>query len=324
MEDPCTIIDKINFNDTEDLKKILIRDKHTRIEGLFTEVFFFEEILKNNFQEISSGWWFCLKNQRYYISKLTLSVNDLTGVDLELLEHFSCRSNNVFIVEFCEAEKKFYYGKFEKGASSKIKWQWNNIKQLYPKNKKRSSIPSENERDVGRLKQAMEYLNKHGILKKCAIERLFANCWLADAFYWDIDFFVKHKNKFIAFEVKQKFPTAKGTWGLNVGLVRLFKYLNTINIDVIHVILKKPVNDNKIPAIDLYTKEKYKKNAKWIATKFSDSFSNGKPSIAPSYTSIYGSAPLSYYNLPQELFTTIKEVSADTNNILDFLHKEIQ
>jgi hypothetical protein len=324
MQDPCTIIHEINFNNEEDLKKVLVRDKHTRIEGLFTEVFFFEEILKNNFQEVSTGWWFCLKNQQYYLSKLILSVNDLTAVDLELLEHFSSRNHNVFIVEFCEAEKNFYYGKFEKGTGEKIKQQWNTIKRLYSKNKKNSSIPLENERNPSRLKQAMEYLNKHGVLKKCAIERLFANCWLADALYWDIDFFIKYKNKFIAFEVKQKFPTAKGTWGLNVGLAKLFQYLNTVEIEIIHVILKKPVNDNKIPAIDLYMVEKYKKNAKWIATKFSDSFLNGIPSVAPSYTSIFGSAPLSYYNLSQELFTVIKEVASDTNNILDFLERVIQ
>ena len=319
MEDPCTIIDKINFNNEEDLKKILVRDKHTRIEGLFTEFFFFEQILKNNFQEISSGWWFGLKNQQYYISKLTLSVNDLTTVDFELLEHFSSHTRNVFIVEFCEAEKNFYYGKFEKGASEKIKQDWIKLKRLYPRNEKSSSIPPERERNPARLKQAMKYLNKYGVLKKCAIERLFANCWLADAFYWDIDFFVKHKNKFIAFEIKQKSPTSDGKWGLNIGLGKLLKYLNTVDIEVIHVILKKPVKDNNISAIDLYTLEKYKKNAKWVAAKFSDSFLNGESSIAPEYTSIHGSTELTFYKLSQELFTVIKEVASDKNDILIFL-----
>ena len=92
-------------------------------------------------------------------------------------------------------------------------------------NKKRRPppIPKISERNARRLKQAISLLQSYDALKDAALERVFANCFLTGA-YWDIDTFVLHEGKILAFEVKQKFPTAKGTFGLNTGLVNLFSF----------------------------------------------------------------------------------------------------
>ena len=320
MIDPCTIIDSLNFNKEEDLIHILSRDKHTRIEGLFTEYFFHNEIIKDNFSDVSSGWWFSLKKGQYYISKILTSFDTLIDFDVELFNFFVEKNHAVFLIVFEEHEKKFYYIHYKSEYSLDLTNVFNELKKEYPKNQITACIPNENERNAQRIDQAIDYLKKNDILKKCSIERLFANCWLANGYFWDIDYIVKYNSKYIAFEVKQKFPTAANTWGLNVGLANLFSYLNSIDIEVVHVILVKPIKDDTIPAIDLYTKEEYKKDAKWIATEFDKIFLSNK-SIAPAYTSIYGNSKLSYYNMKQELFTMIKEVNSNQNNIITFLNQ---
>ncbi|HEV8285119.1 MAG TPA: hypothetical protein VGQ09_12465 [Chitinophagaceae bacterium] len=322
MKDPCNEIDDLNFDSKSDLKKLLFRDKHTRIEGLFTEHFFFEQIIKGQFQEISSSWWFSMKDGSYHIIKLIVSINALTSFDIELLGHFAASNSNTFIIAFNEDEKKFYYLRFKKEYKNFLVDNFDRLKKLYPKNKIKAHRLPDNERSFGRINQAIDYLESVGALKKCAIERMFANCWLPDGFFWDIDFIVKHKTRFIAFEVKQKFPTRKGTWGLNIGLSKLFIYLNSIGIEVVHVILTKPLKDKTIPAIDLYTKDEYKRNAKWIATKVKSAFTDLNLSVAPQYTSIYGNSSLSFYHLQPEIFSEIKKVNSSTNTILSFLEKE--
>lgn len=319
MIDPCETLHSIDFNNEEDLQKILLRDKHTRIEGLFTEVFFHEEILKDSFDTITTGWWFSLKRNEYFISKFVYSIDNLSLFDFELLEYFSGSNRHVFVVAFSEASKKFYYARYESGTGKDIIDRWHLISREYPRNPHSTGVPSEKERNIDRLSQAISYLQQRGTLKKYAIERMFANCWLGSGAIWDVDFFVKYKGALIAFEVKQKFTTANKTWGLNVGLANLFAYLDSIKITVVHVILEKPVNDASIPAIDLYTKPEYKKKAHWIAIKFYKDILKMKKGIAPKKTSIDGLSDLTYFHLPPGHFTLIKELNSPENNILCFL-----
>jgi len=53
--DPCSRINEIDFNNSDDLKKILTRDKHTRIEGIATEAVF---ILDKNIRSLGYRY-FC-------------------------------------------------------------------------------------------------------------------------------------------------------------------------------------------------------------------------------------------------------------------------
>lgn len=314
-------LENIDFNKEEHLKKILFRDKHTRIEGLFTEHFFYEEILRKKFEEISTGWWFGLKNNQYTITRFTTSVHTLTKIDFEILNFFSSWNRSTYIVEFSEIDKSFCYSRYVRDNGHSFRNHWDRIKRPYPSNPNFAPLPSEKDRNAYRLNQATMYLKEKGVLKKSAIERIFANMWLGNAYFWDIDFFVKHRSKLVAFEVKQKFPTAKGTWGLNTGLKNLFSYLNSIGIIVVHVILVKPVNDASIPAIDLYTKDEYRKDAKWVATKFDEKAVEKAFQKAPRYTSIHSSYELSYFHLKSDSFTQIKEVASERNDIIEFLNQ---
>jgi hypothetical protein len=149
---------------------------------------------------------------------------------------------------------------------------------------------------------------------------LFANCWLGEAPVWDVDFFVEHNDQLIAFEVKQKYPTRKGTFGLNVGEARLLTFLAELGIVPVHVILTKPVSDETVPAIDLYSQDRYKSLSLWIAARFSQTLLSSKLAQAPGKTSIYGAQRLNYYDMEVRHFHRLKPYGSGTSAaLLDFL-----
>lgn len=315
--DPCKSISKIDFNNEEHLKMILLRDKHTRIEGLCTENLFIHELIKNTFRDFSVGWWFKLKNDSYNIIKFLSNLAAIKDIDLFILDYFKSKGVNTFIVCFDEVEKDFFYIDYSEIRSNNFLEYWDKSRIKFPQKKKKSPpIPKASERNRNRLEQAIRLLKSHNALKKSALERVFANCWLASGAYWDIDSFVRYDDKIIAFEVKQKYPTARGTFGLNVGLANLFNFLTSLGIEVIHIILTKPARNYKIPAIDFYTKKEYRNKLSWVGIKFTSEILLNNFSVAPSKTSIFGASKLKYYHINPKSFHFIKKFGTESNDNL--------
>lgn len=315
--DPCVDVENLDFSKDEDLKKILQRDKHTRIEGICTEVLFFNDLVKTSFENYSSGWWFFGDKTRYTIIKITFGINELTDLDFFILDYFKTNDFPAYVVSFKQAEKRFYYVEYKPEFKNDINSYWRDNKKIYPLKKKAPPIPSVGTRNETRLNQAIDLLENSNALRQAAIERLFANCYLSSDYHWDIDAFVIYNDKLVAFEVKQKYPTAIGTFGLNVGLANLFKRLRGIDITVVHVILTKPIWDKFFPAIDFYTKEEYIKHCYWIATDFSkEEISLGSLGIAPKATSIFSSSYLKFYNMKISFFHKLKPLMEEDNQIL--------
>ncbi|WP_345240585.1 hypothetical protein [Nibrella saemangeumensis] len=149
---------------------------------------------------------------------------------------------------------------------------------------------------------------------------MFVNCWAGNNSLWDIDCFVTFEGRLVAFEVKQKYPTQNGTYGLNTGLVKLFLALERAGIPVIHIILKKPVNDYKIPAIDLITLPKYREKSQWIGTRYQNEILTLSESKAPARTSISGSDELSFYEIPENRFHFLKMLGDKESLLPQFLN----
>lgn len=318
-KDICDTIKTLDFDKPSDLKKILFRDKHTRIEGLCTEHLFREEIINGVFEKSTSGFWFSLKNNNFNVTKFLVNVADITDLDYQVLNYFLEHKVTTWVVFFDKSEKDFYYLKYTNENKNNLDFS---IKSPYPKNPKKAFIPKSSERNEDRLLQACELLNNYNSLFSSAIERTFANCWLGNGSFWDVDCFTFYKDQLIAFEVKQKYPTAKGTFGLNTGLVKLFTFLTSIGVKVIHIILTKPINDDKIPAIDFYTKDEYIDKSFWIATDFSVEILSDNTSTAPSKTSIFGNNSIEYYHIQLTKFHKLKKLKHNHSLIIEFLDKK--
>ncbi|MDZ7343908.1 MAG: hypothetical protein ONA90_05280, partial [candidate division KSB1 bacterium] len=209
---------------------------------------------------------------------------------------------------------------FDSDSIHHVRDYWRTHKKMIKPRKPSAPLPTPSERQSHRLDRAMNLLEAAGLLKHAAIERLLANCWLASGRYWDIDAFAFHRDQFLAFEVKQKYPTASGTFGLNLGLTKLFSFLSDLGVKVIHVILTKPVSTRAVSAVDLYTEKKYRGLSLWIAAIFNRNMLSATSSKAPARTSIYGAQALKYYDIPPHHFHKLKILSAGSSSALrDFV-----
>jgi hypothetical protein len=306
----------LKFENESDYITILKRDKHTRLEGLCTEYLFIDEIIKNKFENFSSGYWFSLKNNLFNITKVLTNIDDFKELDYKILNFFLKNNVSTWVVYFNESLKLFEYIKYTNEIQNNIDFS----KGLsYPKSKKIPFLPKITERNIARQEQAIEFLANRNALKKVALERAFANFWLGSGSFWDIDCFTFYKEKLIAFEVKQKYPTAKGTFGLNTGVANLFGFLSSLKIEVIHIILTKPINDEQIHAIDFYTKNEYIAKSNWIATKFSNEILSNNTSTAPNKTSIFGNYQLKYYHIQPNKFHFLKKLYSEPNLLIEFI-----
>jgi len=315
--DPCTCLGEIDFDNENELSKILKRDKHTRIEGICTENVFYKELVSKSYKKTTSSIWFNRKNNTYNCIKVVDNIQNITDVDKYILSYFYKKNINTFVVVFNYIEKCFYYVKISQGIINGDFIEYFRVnKKVYPLKLSPPPIPMGKHRNESRLNLSIEYLKSFNMLKQSAIERVFANCYLSTGWYWDIDSFVIEKDKIIGFEVKQKFPTNNGTFGLNLGLSKLFHFLLENGIEIYHIILTKPVWDISYPAIEMYTKENLKENSLWIGSKFSNELLSNNYSSAPSYTSIFTSARLKYFELQPSSFYKLKTFSESREIVL--------
>lgn len=294
---------KTDFSNETVCIEVLKQDKHTRLEGICIEEFFKEKYLQNVAEKkLSSGWWFSKESsgsKDYYIIKF-LTELILSEFDMFIFNHFISCNIKTFVV-FMGRDGSYYTYKLKtlKGfntdylISNATPYEYTELK----------AIPAF-VRDERRQNQAIEFLRNKGLIQKSAIERFFANRVAGFKGLWDVDVFEWIDNRLIkAYEVKQKFPSANGCFGINQGTTSFLLYLSKHNIAVEHVILKKPIDNKDIPALDFITKREYLGRNEWLSTEFStSSIQSLVAKKSPSYTSIHGRYALSYYDMDMSSF----------------------
>lgn len=293
----------MDFSDLEECRRILMEDKHTRLEGMCIEKFFVQHYLSFAQPEhLSFGWWFSKRtyNSPYYTIKV-LHENKLSPADIKVTRHFQKVDVEV---EFLFYDSGFNFFTTKLGAMDDI-----SAEELVSKSKRHQhgqlkSLPPE-VKDEQRQKQAIEFLENSALLRESAIERFFANRVAGFKGLWDVDAFRVDKNGgLVAYEVKQKFPAKNGSFGLNKGTTDFLKFLVKTGLKVKHVILKKPVDDKDIPALDFIQKSEYKGKNEWLVAEVSDELILNAERIkrSPKETSIHGRYELAYVDLAMDKF----------------------
>lgn len=299
----CEKVHELDFENQDDLRRILKQDKHTRIEGLCSEAAFMDDVVTGNLSPVTTDFWFTKTPNSYDVKRIiTDPSKGLTDLDYRILDGFASRTQ-VSIVWFNQQRREFL-------RIPHIRlMRYSNMTELgdvMPRNGM-TDMPDGNGRDDRRLNQACDYLASKGLLKEAAIKRLFANCWLHGG-VWDIDAFTALPNgQIVALEVKQKYPTAKGTFGINDGQKMLFQFLLSLGMPVLHIILQKPVNDINISGVDFLIKPEYTSKTVWLFTRFLPDKLKQAAIKAPSKTSIYGHSELSYSHIPISQFSILKQ-----------------
>jgi hypothetical protein len=111
----------------------------------------------------------------------------------------------------------------------------------------------------------------------------------------------------IGFEVKQKYPTPQGRFGINEGLVNLFEMHEQHGIPVWHIILTKPVWDKDFSAVTLLNDSKYNRLSLWIGARIhTASLKNSEKKKSPHYTGLYKDSSRSFRQIKCTDFFHIK------------------
>ncbi|QEH39952.1 hypothetical protein [Chitinophaga sp. XS-30] len=319
----CSNIDKIDLNNPEDLKAILFQDKHTRIEGLCSEVAFMEDVVYANLSPFTSDFWFSGAGRGYHVRKiLTDEAISLSNLDYTILDIFasmdSCLATS--IVYFNKTSRAFY--QFEhKEKKRYLKLEDYGCKLDPVANSALSNITG---RDETRIAKACAYLEKRGLLRDAAIKRLFANNWLRE-FAWDIDVFtVTDEGRITAIEVKQKYPTKRNTFGINDGQLALFDFLTKKGIPVIHVILRKPEDNPDLHAVDLLTIPEFIQKTQLLFMRFSRKGLVSAVQKAPQSTSIFGKRKVAYTHIPVRQFIFLKMLGVPVANVREKLFSGLE
>ena len=311
-----------DLNLHSDCIRILQNEKHTRVEGFFTEFRFCDEILKDFFKEYSTGWWITKNRHEYDIFKLTHNISDLTSLEFDIMDWFTNSGVTTFLVEYCRDEFTFFYAQYSTSDRDLQNEKWSTIKsELYP-SKSIVNIASVEYRDQIRIDKVIEFLSPRREIRKYAIERIFANCYLGSGAVWDIDYIVRFGRELIAFEVKHKYPTRQNQYGINLGEAIMLDFLHKKGMDSYYIILQKPSIENikNISPVDIFENDELRRKCNWIGTKFDPSFLVGEIARAPQSTSIDGTSRVNYHKIDPDLFTLIKEPECE-NNILHFLNR---
>lgn len=319
----CGDLEYIDFSDPTHLWDILYEDKHTRVEGLCSEVAFMEDIVKGNLDPVTGDFWFSLEGPldaagRYHVRKIITDTSvPLTELDYQVLDKFASLQPviPVSVVYFDEPGRAFRHFYHQEGA------RYSSVDGLGtvmpPRVNPRQA--TEKDRDRERITKACGYLEGRGLLKEMAIKRLFANCWLGDT-VWDVDVFTRTSTgRLVAFEVKQKYPTAGNTYGVNDGQKMLFDFFRNCEIPVVHVILKKPERNSFLHGIDLLTKPIYTHRTDWIFTHIKPENMIHSDYNAPKYTSMSGQSDMGYYNVHADHFIFLKKLGRPAEGVREKL-----
>ncbi|WP_299707379.1 hypothetical protein [uncultured Pontibacter sp.] len=291
------------IRDEEAQRNVLRHDKTQKLEGICAELCFQEHLLHSSFEAYSAGWWFQSSGDSYRVIKLCVQgINELTVLDHQIIMHLHERGLRCYVVEFARTEGNFYGSAFIGQELSEFVRQWPKTRSLHPP--KKAVLPT----PIGDLRKedAIRHILHKGLLFETAVERLFANFHLSPP-TWDIDYFAFHNGRLIGFEMKQKYPIRNGNFGLNTGLVNLFRYLAGKDVEVAHVILTKPIWDDSYPAIHLYSDKELKQKCLWLGALFGSEMHSEKTYTAPSKTSYGGNSLLNYHNIAVREFSKIGE-----------------
>lgn len=307
----CEDLVQLDFKNFDNLYLIMSHDKYARIEGLCSEAVFIDEIVKDNLEPFTNNFWFTQDGENNYrVRKLIIDQDlALTPLDYRLLDIFTAPDTGIQtdIVYFNESTRKFYtFPHTHKARYPNL----NNLGTPMEPNLYLSTVESDKKNEE-RLKLACEYLQKHGLLKKAALGRLFANGWLEKKEtckgIYDVDAFtVLDDDRIIALEVKHKYMTAGKTFGINDGQLYLYMYLHAIGIPSINVILEKPVRDASISAIRLITEKQYTESTLWKMSPIRFQHTTPAVTLAPA-TSGWGRKGVRFSHIDEKRYPVLKK-----------------
>ena len=278
------------FEEAACAERQLRRDKHTLLEGYVTEYLFERQLLLPQPDCYASGWWSAVvRGQRYFF----LVSDYLNAVDRSVLDTLSPRFP--CYRAYPRGDTWYFY---ENGEGEGIPMEQFLVRcqlsAIRPALEAAAGV-----RDPERQNRCIHFFASHGLLQKIAIERHFADSFLS--VYFDamvnVDFFTLRRNgRLSAAEVKFKYESASGKFGINVGQFQLFSLLEGLGVQIQHWILYNAARDKSLSIFGFLERPDLDRCWRYglIPT---DRMRERK--VAPSETSVSGQNKQPYYELDQ-------------------------
>ncbi len=262
----------------------LLNDKHTLLEGYVTEQLFYNQFLSNNSVPFSSGWWMVIHND---VRLFFIVREQISDFERELIAKIPL-PHQCWQVYFEDNEFRFV----NKEALTQAQF----INKFELKKIREPMIATEETRNVTRQENAIDFFKKYRIVKKIATERFFANNFLSVYFRGmiNIDFFTKANGKLNLVEVKYKYESRDGCFGINTGQMEMFKYFMSLGFNIYHFIL---YNHTKDMNISIFGYLDLPGEKSWFNARINDAKSHGT-GVAPEMTSVSGSFSQPYIKIP--------------------------
>lgn len=267
----------------------ILNDKHTLIEGYIVEHLFKRQFIDNTAITFTNGWWVAKLNQKRYFFIVKDYLNEL---DIKIIKK---------IPEEDECWQAILnYDKWEFRNKNEEILQLDDFVYKEKLHVLRNClIATTLTRDRKRQEKCVEYFKENNLLDKIAIERFFANNFLS--VYFDkmvnIDYFVMNtQGDLFIIEVKYKYESFDGHFGINVGQMEVFKYFNNLGFNINHLILYNHTRDQNLSIFGFLELDVKRY---WL---FKQIGFNNIPDIgiAPERTSVSGSFKQPYYKLRKD------------------------
>lgn len=280
---------RIDLNNIFDNEKVAIKqlmnDKYALLEGYVTEQLFFNQFLKNNSVPHSDSWWVTSHENNMLLFVVKEHLNPL---DIEIMSKFK-HPNQCWQVYLKGEEFVFTNGE-------KIVDEQSFVTELKLSKIRNPLIASDNTRDVKRQNRAIQFFKENNIIKEIAVERRFANNFLTVYFKTmiNVDFFTKKNNQYNVIEVKYKYESKDGYFGINTGQMHMFNSFIELGFSVYHFILYNYTKNKNLSIFGFLDLPSQNKN--WHYIKINDEITSGV-GIAPEMTSVSGRFKQSYYKI---------------------------
>lgn len=289
------------FNNIMQCENQLKKVKYTVLEGYISELIWLEGFFLKTKYPYSKGWWKAsYKNEEGKLEDLFFLFKNSpkTAFDDEIIRFISSKFQ-VFFVSYNINQFLF------EDVSKKIYSQQDFLKKFPNLNKKNPL--SSHLYNSKRTTDTINFFKSKRILNSIAEERYFADDFLSVFFDYpvNIDVFFKNKNdEIILGEIKYKFETSNGTFGINLGQACMIDNLEKKGFLIGHFILYNHTKNINFSILDMIALPNYQIP---LYYKRISNILNYNRKEAPSKTSIAGNRTQIYYEIP---FVEFKHIVA--------------
>lgn len=271
----------------QNCRTVIRREKLEKTEGACTEYWAMQQLLGKDAQP--SGAWFMVRDGTALVPT-RVCTGQRSPLHRKLRDWFRHEWGRADLV-------RYRPGHFERCTLRGSQCQpW----QRLPGRLRPAVTPEEGEEQ--RIERAIAWLRGHRILLPYSVARSYGQ-W-ACGITTDIDLLLMQDGRPIAIDVKARYATRNGGFGINLAPAEAARALLGTGADVVQLVLDTGKPDTSGRSIlELLDEDDFRRTARWRAARLTEELLRERPQTAPAETSLSRRTPQNYIEIPMEHYT---------------------